>query len=395
MPTLKDIARATGYSVGAVSQLLNTDDPRYTEKTRKAVREVAEKMGYRPHHQAQTLKRGRSGLIGVVSFLSGQKGLTKLGHIFDALETHPKAGNRRFLVNTLVTTPERARAVIDTLIDLRVDALVAHGFPPWAPPELLRTLENAPFPVLGIDGVRIPGAPRVRIDRSGGMRALTRRVLESGYRDLVLLPGGHRRPGKWKQPDSSHPGALIEGFRNAVDEFGADRVRAEIRQQNSETARERPHAKPAKDYQDGYATLQALLKARSRPEIVLCHDDEWAIGAMAACRGLGIRIPEDLAFTGFDDTGAGRFSSVPLTTVAQPLAEMAGTAADTLFALLEKGENQPSRNEDIVITPCSVIVRESCRSTTVETTAEHEAGSPPPDPDLVLNEIGAPASGSP
>jgi DNA-binding LacI/PurR family transcriptional regulator len=113
-------------------------------------------------------------------------------------------------------------------------------------------------------------------------------------------------------------------------------------------------------YQPGCTAFQALLDLGTLPDIVLFTNDDWALGALSLCRKNGIRVPEDLAITGFDNTAAGRISSVPLTTVQQPCKAVAEAAVAILLRLI-KGETL-SPEEQCVRIACTLIIRESCRA---------------------------------
>jgi len=106
--------------------------------------------------------------------------------------------------------------------------------------------------------------------------------------------------------------------------------------------------------------MQGVLAEKCMPDAVICGDDEWAIGAMAAAREAGLRIPQQIAFTGYDNTSQGKYIDVPLTTVAQPSKAMAGRAVAILLAMIHK-ENI-GRIPHLTQFPCELIIRRSCGS---------------------------------
>jgi LacI family transcriptional regulator len=116
------------------------------------------------------------------------------------------------------------------------------------------------------------------------------------------------------------------------------------------------------DWRDGYAPGQAairsLIESGERPEALLCSNDDMAIGAIAACVAAGLRVPEDIAITGFDNTTAGRYACPPLTTVAQPTEAVAKKAVELLLKQT-RGETI-SASEELVKLPCQLVVRQSC-----------------------------------
>jgi LacI family transcriptional regulator len=104
----------------------------------------------------------------------------------------------------------------------------------------------------------------------------------------------------------------------------------------------------------GYAAMQKLLPAR--PDAVFAAADSIALGAIRAVREAGLRIPEDIAFVGFDDLPMATLSSIPLTTIHQPVIQFGIKAVDLLIDLIENGR-KPARR---VIMETELVVRDSC-----------------------------------
>jgi LacI family transcriptional regulator len=104
----------------------------------------------------------------------------------------------------------------------------------------------------------------------------------------------------------------------------------------------------------GYYAMQQLLAAK--PDAVFAASDSMAIGAMRAVREAGLRVPEDIAFVGFDDLPIATLSDCPLTTVHQPIFEFGVKAVEMLIDLIENGI-RPARR---VIMGTELIIRDSC-----------------------------------
>ncbi|MFD0822067.1 substrate-binding domain-containing protein, partial [Micromonospora zhanjiangensis] len=100
-------------------------------------------------------------------------------------------------------------------------------------------------------------------------------------------------------------------------------------------------------------------------DAVVCANDEVALGLLTAARERGLRVPEDLAITGWDDVMAARFAG--LTTVRQPLRELGATAAQRLHERFTEPEHDrtPARHE---ILPTRLVVRDTCGSHTLPST---------------------------
>jgi LacI family transcriptional regulator len=104
----------------------------------------------------------------------------------------------------------------------------------------------------------------------------------------------------------------------------------------------------------GYAAMQTLLPAK--PDAVFAASDAMAIGAMRAVRDVGLAIPDDIAFVGFDDLPITTFSDIQLTTVRQPVVQFGAKAVDVLIDLIENGIDPPRH----IIMETELVIRDSC-----------------------------------
>ena len=110
-------------------------------------------------------------------------------------------------------------------------------------------------------------------------------------------------------------------------------------------------------YRPGYLGMKALLERGELPEAVLCGNDQWAHGALRACHQAGVRIPRDLALTGFDNDPVGEYGATPLTTMDHPSEEIAHQAVDCLLRMIQEGR-KPSAGT--ISVRGKLIVRDSC-----------------------------------
>jgi DNA-binding LacI/PurR family transcriptional regulator len=103
---------------------------------------------------------------------------------------------------------------------------------------------------------------------------------------------------------------------------------------------------------------QLLAAPGPRPEVLVCQNDDWAHGALAACAAAGLRVPEEIAVTGFDGSPLSAGGLAPLTTVVQPCREMAIRAVELLLGRI-RGKARGGVPREIKL-PCQVLVRQSC-----------------------------------
>lgn len=329
--TLNTIARELGISRTAVSNAYNRPD-QISAATRARVLEAARRLGYAgPDPRAATLRRGVVGAIGLIeksltASLTDPASLLMLSGVAAACD---EAGVALVLIPRR-TDDDTAHDVVRSAV---VDGFVAHCD---ALDDERRTIvEERRLPIVVLDGRPAPGEPVVGIDEEGGARAVAQHVLSLGHRRLAIVAF---------QP-------LTEGTRNTVAERRLDGYRSAI-------AAAGLHA-DAVPVVDGWAYDRAimteiateLLARPDRPTAVLAMSDEMAVGVMAAASALGLRVPEDLSVTGFDDTATAEEADPPLTTVHQPHAEKGAAAVRMLLGNV-------ARSPEVTF-PTQLVVRAS------------------------------------
>jgi LacI family transcriptional regulator len=107
-----------------------------------------------------------------------------------------------------------------------------------------------------------------------------------------------------------------------------------------------------------YNAVSALLQAGDRPDAIFAANDTMAIGAIAAVRDADLRVPDDIAVTGFDDTPVTRFLSPPLTTVRMPIFTLGERAALRLIETLRSGGTAVPAHHEVL--PAQLVIRSSC-----------------------------------
>jgi LacI family transcriptional regulator len=158
-----------------------------------------------------------------------------------------------------------------------------------------------------------------------------------------LLGHGHRRIAFIGDPDSSPDCAeRWAGFVAALERAAVTGSRLPERCAFREA--------------DGHEVALRVLAREDRPTALLCGNDEIATGAYGALRELGLRVPGEVAVTGWDDVPTARYLSPPLTTVRQPLAELGARAAELLQARVEGAAGEPLT----ALLPTQIVFRASC-----------------------------------
>lgn len=306
--TIIDIAREAGVSIKTVSRVINREEGAGAE-VRARVQAVIEKMGYRPNVSARSLSSRRSYLIGVFFLRLG--GYHYVGEVqAGALRATRRAGYQ--LVVEQVETAEgefSAEAFADILQGVAFDGVVLT--PPLCDDlHILAAVDAAGVPYVRMaPGAETDRAPHVWMDDRGAAREQTLYLWDLGHRRIAFIGG-----------PETHRAAIQrrEGYLQAMAERGAEVPQAWIAEG---------------DFfgMSGFNAGDALLSLDPPPTAIFAGNDEMAIGVLAAAAKHGVSVPERLSVVGFDNSPAGESSWPPLTTVHQPIAEMAEAAVDMLI----------------------------------------------------------------
>jgi LacI family transcriptional regulator len=299
MATSWDIAKAAGVSQSTVSRVLN-GDPRVARQTRERVAGVIERLGYTPNGVARGLATRRTNLVGVVvSDVTNPFYPELLEAIEDQLTEH----GLKMILSNAGDRPEDS--YMRVLEEHRVDGIVFTAAK--ADSEAVRMLARRRFPIVVanrcVDGVECDS---VTGDNDAGARTAAQHLLDLGHRRIGVLSG---------HPDASTSRDRLAGFVNALASAGADI--------DPDLVRVGWYS-----YEVAYREAVELLTLDAPPTAIFCLNDLMAFAALNAAGALGRDVPRELSVVGFDDIRMASWERFQLTTVRQPLAEMARTSAD-------------------------------------------------------------------
>jgi LacI family transcriptional regulator len=307
--SVRAIAAETGLSIATVSRVLNGGE-NVASDTRQRVSEVVERLGDRaPEPRRRPPARTTRPPVFVrCPYLLADY----FGHIVTSIaETLALHGQSMLLDagdavvrSTVVRELPRRRGVQGAVLILppepraELEALVARGYP---------------FVVVDPRTAVPPGMVSVSAAHFSGARAVTRHLIELGHRRIGVVTG----PPYWRTRDDR-----VGGHLAALAEAGVLGDQELMR-----------YGEPAT--KTGVQAGGELLELRPRPTAVVCFNDKVAVGVMEAAAARGLRVPEDLSVTGFDDIDVSRATTPRLTTVRQPLQEMGRTAVTMLLRQLD------------------------------------------------------------
>ncbi len=305
----KDVARLAGVSTATVSRVINSPG-QVDGDTQRRVRDAVTKLRYVPHGAARALRSHRSQMVGAVvpsfDYALYARTTSALQAVLD-----PK-GYALVLAEHHYDLKAELR-ITDQLISHGVDAFVFVGL--YHDPALFTRLESYGRPYVltwGVDPMR--RHPSIGFDNHAATYEMTRHLITLGHRRFGLLSASTKGNDRALDRGAGMRAALLEAGLK-LDERCAQYGPISL------------HA--------AAGMMRHLLARKQRPTAVVCTNDVFAVGAMMACRELGVRIPEDISITGVDNTDLGATQTPALTSIRTPIVEIGRAAAEQLIARLE------------------------------------------------------------
>ncbi len=310
MVSLKDISKACGVSVATVSKALN-DHSDISQETKKHVREVAEKLGYRPNAAAQALKTNRTNNIGVLFVDEANSGLTHdyFNHVLDSFKR--KAEDSGFDITFINGAKNRLNnmSYLSHAIYRGFDGVMI-ACVDFSDPQVGELIASN-IPVVTIDHL-FNNRITIVSDNVKGMRDLTTYVYEQGHRKIAYIHG----------LESAVTQSRLSSFYRTLQEYGVT------------VPDEYVVASPYRDTVAAFETTNQLLDLPDPPTCIFFPDDFAAFGGINAIRQRGLRIPEDVSVVGYDGIEIARRISPVLTTIVQDTDKIGSLAASKLIDLI-------------------------------------------------------------
>ena len=329
---LEDIAKLAGVSRSTVSRVVNAS-PNVDAATRKRVEKIIQTTGYHPNAAARSLASQRTNMIGLViprttsafftdpyfpqltqgvAFACNNHHLTLslflVGNQEDENEITPRLLRRGMLDGILVQSGTSDDMLFRRLISSQIPLLVL----------------GRPFDEKSVN--------YIDVDNISASKNATFHLIRLGYQRIGMITG------------TTHSTSTIDrraGFVQAMAEAGREIDPSLIAEGDfSENS--------------GYVAMKKLLPFR--PDAIFAQSDVMAIGAMRAAQEVGLEIPKDVAFVGFDDLPVASTLPIKLTTVHQPITHFGIKAVDLLLDMIDKG-SKPARR---MILDTELIIRDTC-----------------------------------
>lgn len=327
--TLRMIASELGVSPSTVSRVLNTPGDAALRwgapDTVARIRSFAEEHGYSPNPQASSLRTRRSGLIGV---LVPRLQDYVLATVYEGIEeAATESGLSTFVTNSL-DVPQNQRTRTQMMIDRRVDGMIfgdAH-----LDHRFLDEMRDRGLTFV-LASRRAGDHPSATTDDVRGGALVGEHLHDLGRRDVGVLAGL-----EFASTARDRTAGLVGALAARGVDVPADRI-----------------VHSGFDPAGGRVAAERILDSGPLPDALFATNDFAALGAFGVLRERGIRVPDDIALVGYNDTPLAAGGAVPLTTVRSPMHEMGRRAVTMLLEAL--GGGVP---ESVLLQP-DLIVRQS------------------------------------
>lgn len=302
--TIHDVARHVGVSPMTVSRVIN-GEKNVREETRKKVAEAIEELNYSPNMAARSLASQDSSRIALIYSNPSMSFLSEL--LLGILHQSSQSGCQ--LIIESCDGPEGVADVLDKLKSLGVDGVVLP--PPLSDSSrVAKALKEMNLPFVGVATSRpSPDAASVSIDDFKAAFAMTQRLIALGHRRIGFIKG---------QPNSYYSQLRHEGYVAALTKAGI-------------APEDKLVGQGYFTYRSGFDAAESLLMRDDRPTAVFASNDDMAAGAVASAHRLGLDVPKDVTIVGFDDTSMASSVWPELTTVRQPISDMASLGLKMLL----------------------------------------------------------------
>ncbi|MEU4219346.1 LacI family DNA-binding transcriptional regulator [Actinoplanes sp. NPDC026623] len=334
-PSVKDVARSAGVSLGTVSNVMNRPEV-VSPATRERVERAMAELGFVRNESARQLRAGTSRTLAYVML----DGTNPFFHdVAQGIELAAEDADLSLFICNSNSRAEREEVHVDRLMQQRVQGILITPVNPEA--GYLAEIARRGIPVVIVDRVGAGGVfCSVAVDDVLGGRIAVEHLAEQGHTRVAVVGG----------PDSiGQVRERVQGARQIWEELGLP----------PDDLIYLPTA--ALTVAEGRSAGERLagIPARRRPTAAFCANDLLALGLLQQSIGAGLRVPEELAIVGFDDIEFAAAAAVPLTSVRQPRQELGRAAAQLV---LDEATNPDHEHQQLTFVPelvarASTVVR--------------------------------------
>lgn len=308
--TIHDVAKKAGVAFKTVSRVLN-NEANVRPETQERVRAAIKALDYSPNIAARGLAGNRSFLIGLIYDTPSSYYMN--GIQVGALQRCREAGFHLILEPCTSSARNAAAAILATIVNTRMDGVILT--PPVSDNDAIRNAiirQNIPLVLVSPPDVSEDVSCVFMDDRRAAFD-LTHYLISLGHRRIGFIKG-HPRHGAAK--------LRLLGYQHALNSHGIAPNPTLVKEGNFR-------------FQSGVDAANELFRQKSPPTAIIASNDEMAAGVVTAAHRLGLAIPGNLSVAGFDDVPYASITWPALTTIRQPIVEMAAGAAELLLGQIQ------------------------------------------------------------
>ena len=321
--TIKDIANVLNISAAAVSKALHNDS-RISEKTKKAVRQVAENLNYQPNHLASALRSGKSKLVGVIVPKTNSNFFSATIHNIE--EVLNKEGYNIIITQSNESYKKECEN-IDTLLFTQVDGIIVSMANETVDLQHFEKVKQAGIPLITFDrGENDLNVDYIGIDDYDSSHRIVDHLVEQGCKRIAHI-GGFKHTRIYNN--------RIRGYIDALEKHNLPLEKELLLESNLST-------------EDGRNKMQELLALDKKPDAVYVAGDYAALGALQVLNEKNIKIPDEIALVGFGDEPFANMVTPKMTSVNQHSYQIGKIAAEKFLEYTKQNQIQQTLQKHIL-----------------------------------------------
>ncbi len=301
MATLKDVSAATGLSIGTISRVLNNRGY-ISQETKDKVKEAMEKLNYQPNEMARSLSKQESSIIALIVPAINNPYFSNLSRYIE--EAAANAGYQVLLMNS-GDNGENEPKLLSICQKHRVSGIILCSGRISTTP-----LKQLNIPVITIERYQEEALASIECDNDLGGKLAAEHLIDTGCKNILLISSvqGHEMPADKR----------AKGF-------------SKVCQERKVQCHEVPYSQVIYESMDYTNFIENLLDTFPHTDGIFCSNDLAAAQVLQVCAKKGKRVPEDVSVIGFDDIPFAKMTTPALTTIHQPIKEMAQYAVMSLL----------------------------------------------------------------
>lgn len=330
--TAKDIAALAGVSQSTVSRVLGSEEKSslISEETALRIKKIAKREGYSPNPIARALRGEKTNLIGLIvreiadPFFAG---------VIEELSSGFRQLGYNVILGHVHSDPAQAMQITRVLDSRQCDGMIFLGDLNDDMKLMNLILEENHPAVTMCRGTPAEHIPSINCNNVSGTWMLIHHLLGLGHKEFAFIDGGsigdiRERRMTFSQLEDQYPDLSLTIIKAETNTF-----------------------------EGGYKAMRTLLEGPNLPTAIMAADDSMAVGVLYAINDAGLHVPEHISVAGFDDIELSHYTIPALTTIKQPVKEMAREAIDMLIRLIDK---QPLTDLEMNVSlEPSLIIRKS------------------------------------